>query len=703
MAFFNIEKTNNNNQNTFFNQNPNMMGNNQPDMYNNQGMMNNNMNSGFGQGDYNQGMNPQNDMGYNSGMGMPDMYNNQGMMNNNMNPGFGQVDYNQGMSPQNDMGYNPGMGMPDMYNNQGMMNNNMNTGFGQVDYNQGMNPQNDMGYNSGMNGMSSGFGQTDYNSGMSNTNDAGFNQNMNSQNDMGYNSGMNNMSSGFGQTDYNSGMSNTNNAGFNQNMNSQNDMGYNSGMNNMSSGFGPTDYNSEMSNTNNAGFNQNMNPQNDMGYSQGMELPSMNNSQTMEIPVMNNNQGMGNDGSSYLPPKSNIPPAPSLFNNDSPKMNNGPVIKPGGQGELSKFEEDSNNSTMAPNNMGGELSKYEVSDAKKESPISFEDTKKDSQPSLEDETKNALDYYNNKDIKKEEEAEGIVHEDIETLEIEEVQLPREIEKEMELSGGLKKEEPKGGKKAKDEKAIDNSEKDFANQILSSMDKYQDVEDIGEQKDVKANIFAAFGIILGMIVKPGTTMLKNAKRFKKMDKAGFIMLWLAVIFLVVCIVVRIGVGSFDRSYSSLSDSYKLVFNPGRIFELSNYLEFLLISVSLSVGGVLLVALIYYASSFMNSKGVHFATYLIVSNLAMIPLLVGSIVLYPVAVIFSGYLGLGALIFSFLATLITLLIGMNEVLTFKNVNNQIFYHVINLSVITLVAIIVFVFMVQKNWVILPVMNI
>ena len=548
MAFFNIEKTNKNNQNTFFNQNPNMMGNNQPDMYNNQ----------------------------------PDMYNNQGMMNNNMNPGFGQVDYNQGMNPQNDMGYNPEM--------------------------NGMNP-----------------------------------------------------------------------------------------------GFGPTDYNSGIFNTNNVGFNQNMNQQNDMGYPQGMDLPSMNNSQTMEIPVMNNNQGMGSDGSSYLPPKPNIPPAPSLYNNDSPKMNNGPVIKPGGQGELAKFEDSTNNSTIVPNNMGGELSKYEGSDAKKESSLSIENNKNDSQSSLEGETKNTLDYYNNKDIKKEEAAEGIAHEDIETLEIEEVQLPREIEKEMELSGGLKKKEPKDDKNAKEEKAIDNSEKDFANQILSSMDKYQDVEDIGEQKDVKANIFAAFGIILGMIVKPGTTMLKNAKKFKKIDKAGFIMLWLAVIFLIVCIVVRIGVGSFDRSYSSLSDSYKLVFNPGRIFELSNYLEFLLISVSLSVGGVLLVALIYYASSFMNSKGVHFATYLIIANLAMIPLLVGAIVLYPVAVIFSGYLGLGALIFSFLATLITLLIGMNEVLTFKSINNQIFYHVINLSVITLVAVIVFVFMVQKNWIILPVMNI
>ena len=69
------------------------------------------------------------------------------------------------------------------------------------------------------------------------------------------------------------------------------------------------------------------------------------------------------------------------------------------------------------------------------------------------------------------------------------------------------------------------------------------------------------------------------------------------------------------------------------------------------------------------------------------------------IFSTYLGLGSLIFTFLCSLITLLIGMNEVLRFRSVNSQIFYHVINLSVITLIALIIFTFMISSGWVILP----
>ena len=281
----------------------------------------------------------------------------------------------------------------------------------------------------------------------------------------------------------------------------------------------------------------------------------------------------------------------------------------------------------------------------------------------------------------------------------EASLPREVEKETLLdnpSGNLDEQQTV----PTNLNPLDNGNNPIpVNPIIAQMEKHQHVEEIGEQKEVKANLFAAIGIILGMIIKPGTTMLNNAKRFKEMKKAISIMIWLAVIFLVICIGVRVGVGSFDRTYSSLTDSYKLVFNPARIFELSNYVEYIIIAVSISLGGVLLTALIYYASSFLNSKGVHFATYLVVSNLGLIPFICGVIVLCPVCMIFSTYLGLGSLIFTFLCSLITLLIGMNEVLRFRSVNSQIFYHVINLSVITLIALIIFTFMIRSGWVILP----
>ena len=277
---------------------------------------------------------------------------------------------------------------------------------------------------------------------------------------------------------------------------------------------------------------------------------------------------------------------------------------------------------------------------------------------------------------------------VESLE-EETALPRQSEN---TNVEAKAEEAKPN-------PLDNDKNEIpVNPIISQLESYNNVDDIGQQKDVKANLFAALGIIFGMIVKPGTTMLNNAKKYKQLNKAFSIMIWLSVIFLVVCLASRALIGSFDRTYSSLTDTYKLTFNPARIFQASNYLEPLLIAALVSVGGVLVVSGIYYASSFINSKGVHFSTYLVVSNLGLIPLIFGVIVLFPVGTLLNVYIGIGVLIFSFLASVITLLIGMNEVLTFKGIDSQIFYHVINLSIVTLIVIFVFVFMVHNGWIVL-----
>jgi hypothetical protein len=500
----------------------------------------------------------------------------------------------------------------------------------------------------------------------------------------------------------NQGMMDPNMMNYNNQGMMQNDMNYNQFPNN---GMMQNDYNQNMMNQGmQTGFNPNMAPNgfgvgmdassfnqpmvsNDMmnaGYNNNPSGPDMNYNQ---VNLNNYNQGDMNYNQTpmnmdYNQTPITIQPSNSTFSPtiDMPNLANEVNNEMGMPSQVNSNMIQENNDSSINLVSEGELSKYQEVEEKKEEPM------EENPPEVPD---------------KED------HKDIETLD--EPQLPREIEKEMQLAGAnVPKEEEKEEKKEEtvpvDANPLDNGSNPVpVNPILTEIEKHQNVEEIGEQKDVKANVFAALGIIFGMVVKPGTTMINNSKKFKEMNKAFSIMLWLSLLFLIICIAMRVVVGSFDRTYVSLTDSYKLIFNPGKIFELSNYLEFIIISVSLSIGGVLLVAIMYYASSFINSKGVHFATYLIVSNLGMIPLIVGTIVVYPVAMIFSGYLALGVLIFSFLATLITILIGMNNVLKFKNVNVQIFYHVINLSVITLVAIVVFVFMVHNAWVILPQMNI
>ena len=306
--------------------------------------------------------------------------------------------------------------------------------------------------------------------------------------------------------------------------------------------------NIEKNNNNNQGtyFNQNPNMMGNNQYPNNMyNQPMMNQGmQQQQMPNYNNqypNQGMMNN----MPQQPMMqPPQQQVI---APQVNQQPMQQP------SVYNQNTYNNPQYPQQQSsGEMSRYVDPNPTPNNVISGSPSMANTQPSLSEESQNTLNYYNDKIAKQESEALA-QQESIETLD-DEMQLPRESEATKETTPEL---DP-----------LDNASNPVpVNPILAQMDKYQDVEDIGDQKDVKANIFAAFGIILGMIIKPGTTMLKNAKKFKKINKAISIMLWLALIFLVATIVVRVVVGSFDRSYSSLSDSYKLVFNPARIFELS----------------------------------------------------------------------------------------------------------------------------------------
>jgi hypothetical protein len=137
---------------------------------------------------------------------------------------------------------------------------------------------------------------------------------------------------------------------------------------------------------------------------------------------------------------------------------------------------------------------------------------------------------------------------------------------------------------------------------------------------------------------------------------------------------------------------LVLPGGKV--LTPYMLVFKASIAISIA-----SLIYYASSFLNSKGVHMGTYFMVSSLAMVPVIFGVLVLYPIASIISMYIGLLLFIFTFLYTLISFFLGMNEVLVFGNINKRILYNVINLSLIFLIMIIIFVLCFRLNILIPP----
>lgn len=231
----------------------------------------------------------------------------------------------------------------------------------------------------------------------------------------------------------------------------------------------------------------------------------------------------------------------------------------------------------------------------------------------------------------------------------------------------------------------------------------EVEEIFTEEElpsnVKANVFSVIGMMFGMLFTPGTTIIQNAKKYRSFGKAVAVTIWITVVTLLLCVATRVLTGSFYKTYSAVTGAYTLNFDISNLFRIENYLEYIVLAFIVSFVAIFVVSLIYYASSFVNSKGVPFGSYLMVSNLALLPFILGVVVLYPVANLVSAYLGLLVLIFTFLYTLVSFLTGIGEILTFKNINRKILYNVLNLSIILLLLVFVVVVCIRLNLLLLP----
>mgnify|MGYP003300274397 CR=1 FL=1 len=219
------------------------------------------------------------------------------------------------------------------------------------------------------------------------------------------------------------------------------------------------------------------------------------------------------------------------------------------------------------------------------------------------------------------------------------------------------------------------------------------------EDVKANVFSVFNMMIGMFFSPGTTIITNSKKYRSLPKALSVTLWVSVISIIMAMLTRIVVGMFRTSYNSVSGFSSIYLDFANIFNIDNYVPYFIVAIIMTFGAIAIASLVYYASSFLNSKGVHMGTYFMVSSLAMVPVIFGVLVLYPIASIISMYIGLLLFIFTFLYTLISFFLGMNEVLVFGNINKRILYNVINLSLIFLILIIIFVLCFRLNILIPP----
>ncbi len=209
----------------------------------------------------------------------------------------------------------------------------------------------------------------------------------------------------------------------------------------------------------------------------------------------------------------------------------------------------------------------------------------------------------------------------------------------------------------------------------------------EEVDVKTNLFTVLNMIIGIIIKPATTMKDNAKKYKKMFNSLTITFWVGILSIVLCLAGRIVAGCFSHTQDAISGASKISLDFSGLTSIDNYVPYLLVTLVLGIIAIFIVSLVYYCSSFINSKGVHMGTYFAIGTLSMVPVIVVFTIVHPIVSILSSGIALLLLIFSIIYTLIILFTGMNEVLKFKTGDGRLIYNAINIAIIFTIMVFIF----------------
>lgn len=219
-----------------------------------------------------------------------------------------------------------------------------------------------------------------------------------------------------------------------------------------------------------------------------------------------------------------------------------------------------------------------------------------------------------------------------------------------------------------------------------------VVDDSDAEKAKTGFFVNVGMCMGLLFKPAKTIVENTKKYRVTKKAFSVYLWMVVLSLLLCIASRLVLGCFVKTVSLATGRYVINFDMGRMFMLDNYTWWLVATIVVSGIFVLLVALVYYACSFMNSKGISFGTYLMLATLGGVPITVGLLVLLPIGALFSSYFGLILFFIGFLYGYLIFLVGVLNTLNFKDVDSLLKYNLVNMLILGIVLGIILVVVVR-----------
>ncbi len=199
--------------------------------------------------------------------------------------------------------------------------------------------------------------------------------------------------------------------------------------------------------------------------------------------------------------------------------------------------------------------------------------------------------------------------------------------------------------------------------------------------VEVSIKDVINLCINSLIKPGTTMVEEGNKYRDNFVAAKVTLFITLIAVVVNIVSSIVSGCFSTGYSLVNGASYTSFDPNNLMNV-NWLGVIVSGVMMSGISIAIISGVYYASSFIKSKGIAFGRYLMVANIAFIPFIAGITILFPLGSIISGFIGLSLLGVSLIYSIVSFISGINNLLSIDSVNKNIIYNVINLGLIYVV---------------------
>ena len=204
---------------------------------------------------------------------------------------------------------------------------------------------------------------------------------------------------------------------------------------------------------------------------------------------------------------------------------------------------------------------------------------------------------------------------------------------------------------------------------------------------KVNIFTFFGMVLGMIIKPGRTVEKSLNSYQQLKSGILITIFVAVFALLLYLIPRLYLSGYTQEYNIATGSYYSVYKVDLIFQ-QNFVQLILSGLLFSTFSILFLSLIYYATSFFSSIGVNFTKLLVLFNLCFVPFLIGGFLLYPLVSLINNYVGLGVLVVSLLYSIITMFVSLSHALLIRSSNKEIYYNMFNISLYIIIMVIIYI---------------